>query len=149
MSFHLKFFGMREGGEQRERARERESARERGRERGVRKAEFVRESETGIERERWGDRERWRERERNHFHENRFIPKIFIKNFWSNIFYGCKIISSKTGLHQCFSSKNVWYERGRGAERKRERERERGIETECVREEAERGVVREGEWVRE
>jgi hypothetical protein len=41
----------------------------------------------------------------NHFLENRFEPKIFIKIFWSKIFYGCNIISSKTGLNQNFSSK--------------------------------------------
>ena len=28
--------------------------------------------------------------------------------FWSKIFYGCKIISSKTGLLQRFSSKIFW-----------------------------------------
>ena len=40
----------------------------------------------------------------NHFLQNRFVPKIFIHIFWSKIFYGCKIISSKTGSYQKFSS---------------------------------------------
>ena len=70
----------------------------------------------------------------NHFHDNRFEPKIFIrnvlcrkcfmvaksfpwkqvptKNVHQNIFVGIflwfQIISSKTGLHPKFSSKNVW-----------------------------------------
>ena len=34
----------------------------------------------------------------NHFLENRFARKKFLKIFWSIIFYGCKIISSKTDL---------------------------------------------------
>jgi len=41
----------------------------------------------------------------NHILENWFAPKFFIKNFRTKIVYGCKIISSKTGLHQSFSSK--------------------------------------------
>ena len=44
----------------------------------------------------------------NHFLGNRFDPKIFIKNFFSKIFYYCKIISSKTGLNQKFSSTFFW-----------------------------------------
>ena len=40
----------------------------------------------------------------NHFLENRYEPEIFIKNIWLKIFYGCKIISTKTGLNQKFSS---------------------------------------------
>jgi hypothetical protein len=32
----------------------------------------------------------------NHFLENMFKTKIFEKNCWSKILYGCKIISSKT-----------------------------------------------------
>ena len=38
----------------------------------------------------------------NHFLENRFILKIFIKFFWSKIFYGRKINSSKIGSYQQF-----------------------------------------------
>jgi hypothetical protein len=38
----------------------------------------------------------------NHFLENRFIPKFSSNFFWSEIFYGCKIISSKTGSYQNF-----------------------------------------------
>ena len=35
----------------------------------------------------------------NHFLENKFAPKIFIKNVLV-VFYGCKIISSKAGLQE-------------------------------------------------
>jgi len=38
----------------------------------------------------------------NHFLENRFLPKFSSNCFWSKIFYGCKIISSKTGSYQNF-----------------------------------------------
>ena len=41
----------------------------------------------------------------NHFLENRFKPKIFIGNFSSKYFYGCKIISSKTGSTKNFHQK--------------------------------------------
>ena len=36
----------------------------------------------------------------NHFLANRFEPKIFIKMFLVENFFGCKIISSKTGSYQ-------------------------------------------------
>ena len=45
----------------------------------------------------------------NHFLENRFEPKIFIKKFLVEIFYGCKLISSEIGLKQKFSSKLFWW----------------------------------------
>ena len=45
---------------------------------------------------------------KNHFLENRFLPKIFIKIFWLKIFYGCKMISSYTGSYLKFSS-NIFY----------------------------------------
>ena len=44
----------------------------------------------------------------NHFLENRFTPKIFMNVFWSKTFYGCKIISSKTGSNQKLSMKYFW-----------------------------------------
>jgi hypothetical protein len=37
-----------------------------------------------------------------HYLENRFKPNIGIKILWSKIFYGCKIINSKTCLNQRF-----------------------------------------------
>jgi hypothetical protein len=41
----------------------------------------------------------------NHSLENRFLPRIFIENFLvGKFFYDCKIISSKTGSYQKFSS---------------------------------------------
>ena len=44
----------------------------------------------------------------NHFLDNRFERKISLKNFWSKIFYVCKIISSKIGSHQKFSWNIFW-----------------------------------------
>ena len=42
----------------------------------------------------------------NHFLENRFDPKIVTKNFLvETFFYGLKIISSKIGYYQTFSTK--------------------------------------------
>ena len=41
----------------------------------------------------------------NHFLGNRFGQKCSSKVFWSKKFYGCKFISSKTGLRPKFSSK--------------------------------------------
>ena len=39
----------------------------------------------------------------NNLLENSYDPKILIKNNGSEIFYGCTIILSRTGLHQKFS----------------------------------------------
>ena len=44
----------------------------------------------------------------NHFPGSRIEPKIFIQMFWSKIFQGCKIISSKTGLNKKFSKKKCF-----------------------------------------
>ena len=44
----------------------------------------------------------------NHFLGNRFERKFFIENFWSKLFYGCKIISSGICLNQNFSSRIFW-----------------------------------------
>jgi len=41
----------------------------------------------------------------NNFLRIRFEPKIFIANFFVKNIYGCKIISSKAGLHQTFHQK--------------------------------------------
>jgi hypothetical protein len=38
----------------------------------------------------------------NYFLENRSLPKFSSNFFWSKIFYGCKIISSKTCSYQNF-----------------------------------------------
>ena len=38
----------------------------------------------------------------NHLPGERTEPKIFIEIFWSQIFYGCKIISTEIGLNQQF-----------------------------------------------
>jgi hypothetical protein len=43
----------------------------------------------------------------SHFLENRFLPKI-INFFWSKIFYGRKIISSKTGSYLKVLLKLFW-----------------------------------------
>ena len=48
----------------------------------------------------------------NHFLQNKYLLKIFIKFFWSKIFYCRKIISSKTGptknFHQLFLVENFY-----------------------------------------
>ena len=44
----------------------------------------------------------------NHYLENRSIPKIFIKIFLSEFFYGCQIISSETRLPPKFLWKIFW-----------------------------------------
>jgi hypothetical protein len=47
-----------------------------------------------------------------HFLENRYIPKLsskfFVQIFLSKLFYDCKVISSKTGSYQKFSSTFFW-----------------------------------------
>ena len=43
------------------------------------------------------------------FPRRQVCTKYFPQKFWSKLFYGCKIISSKTGSHQIFSSKKFWW----------------------------------------
>ena len=86
--------------------RENEERRERIKERVREKVRQNKDRQRERERER--EREKGeRERENLLCLHNNFLEKWFLKKIFINTFYYCKMISSKTGMHQTFSLKKI------------------------------------------